>query len=47
MKTLFVAVAIALAASNAVAAIKCENTPKGMCCWDTVRDGPFKPISCY
>jgi hypothetical protein len=31
----------------AFAVIKCENTPKGMCCWDVNRDGPFKPISCY
>jgi hypothetical protein len=47
MKTVIAFMCAVMLSSNAVAAIKCENTPKGMCCWDTVKDGPFKPISCY
>lgn len=47
MKTLFVAVAIALASSNAIAVTKCVPDGRGgMCCWDTTRDGPFRPLGC-
>jgi hypothetical protein len=38
--------AVALS-STAVAAVKCEPSPRGgMCCWDTKVDGPFRPLSC-
>ena len=48
MRALFVAVALALSTTNALAVMKCESDSRGnMCCWDTVRDGPFKPIGCY
>jgi hypothetical protein len=47
MKTLFVAIAIAVACGNVVAATKCVPDGRGgMCCWDTVRDGPFRPLGC-
>lgn len=47
MRMAFVLVAFALATSNAVAAMKCVPDGRGgMCCWDTVRDGPFKPLGC-
>lgn len=40
-------IAAALMSLNAYAVVKCEPTPGGgTCCWDTVRDGPFKPIGC-
>lgn len=47
MKTIVALLCAVMISGPAVAAIKCENTPKGMCCWDTDRDGPFRPISCY
>jgi len=29
------------------AVTKCESDGKGgMCCWDTEREGPWKPLSC-
>ena len=31
---------------NAYSAIKCVPSGGGTCCWDTDRDGPFKPIGC-
>jgi len=47
MKTVIALVCAVMLSSNAVAAIKCERDSRGnMCCWDTVRDGPFKPIVC-
>ncbi len=47
MKALFVSVAVMLAMSNVVAATKCVPDGRGgMCCWDTVRDGPFRPLGC-
>lgn len=48
MKKVLAAVCIALMSTTAIAAVKCERDSRGnMCCWDTVRDGPFKPLSCY
>lgn len=47
MKKLIIAVTLTLLSATAYSATKCENTPKGMCCWDTNTDGPFRPISCY
>ena len=47
MRVLLIAVAIALSTSNAAAAVKCAPDGRGgMCCWDTVRDGPFRPLGC-
>lgn len=47
MKKIIIAVALTLLSTSAYSVTKCENTPRGMCCWDTDRDGPFKPISCF
>ena len=47
MKTIVALLCAVILTGPAMAVTKCENTPKGMCCWDTDRDGPFKPISCY
>lgn len=46
MKKLLIALVIAHLTVPAMAAIKCEHTPRGSCCWDTVRDGPFRPLGC-
>ena len=46
MKTIIFALTL-LIATPTYAVIKCERTPTGQCCWDTEKDGPFKPISCY
>ena len=36
-----------MVSSSAFAAIKCERDSRGgMCCWDTVKDGPFRPLGC-
>jgi hypothetical protein len=45
MKTIIFALLIAVSTPT-LAAIKCVNTPKGTCCWDTEKDGPFKPVGC-
>nr|DAT24726.1 MAG TPA: exopolysaccharide production protein [Caudoviricetes sp.] len=48
MKKAVAILCVALMSSSAFAAIKCEPDRRGgMCCWDTVKDGPFKPINCY
>ena len=31
---------------NVFSAIKCQPSGGGTCCWDTDRDGIFKPIGC-
>lgn len=47
MKAIIALCCAVLLSSNAVAAVKCAPDGKGgMCCWDTVKDGPFKPITC-
>jgi len=46
MKAIIAAVLV-MVSFNAVSAIKCAPDGRGgMCCWDTDRQGPFKPISC-
>ena len=36
-----------LLATNVIAAVKCVPDGRGgVCCWDTDRDGPWKPIDC-
>lgn len=48
MKTIVALLCAVMISGPALAAVKCERDNRGnMCCWDTVRDGPFKPISCY
>lgn len=47
MKKAIVVLFVAMISTSSFAAIKCERTVSGgMCCWDTVRDGPFKPLNC-
>lgn len=47
MKAIVAMLCAVVLSSNAVAAIKCvPDNRGGMCCWDTVKDGPFKPLSC-
>ena len=46
MKAIVLAVALIMS-TQTFAAIKCEPDRRGgMCCWDTVRDGPFRPLGC-
>jgi hypothetical protein len=46
MKKVLALIAITLLSTSSFAAIKCVPSGNGTCCWDTVRDGPFKPIGC-
>ena len=46
-KFIVIAISAVLMAGNAYAYIKCEPTGGGgTCCWDTVKDGTFRPIGC-
>ena len=45
-KVIVLAVVVMGLSFNATAAIKCVPSGGGTCCWDTVRDGPFKPLGC-
>lgn len=47
MKQIIIALTLTLLSTTVYSATKCEASPKGVCCWDTVVDGPFKPFSCY
>lgn len=47
MKKLIALAIVALISTSAVAAVKCQPDGRGgMCCWDTEKDGPWKPIGC-
>lgn len=47
MKKTIVVLFVALLSTQSFAAVKCESDGRGgMCCWDTNKDGPWKPISC-
>jgi hypothetical protein len=46
MKKLFLAISVVLLATTAHSAVKCVPSGPGTCCWDTDRDGPWKPIGC-
>ena len=47
MKKAIVVLFVALLSTNVFSAVKCESDGRGgMCCWDTNKDGPWKPISC-
>jgi len=47
MKKVIMLLVVGMLSFNAHSAIKCERDSRGgMCCWDTVRDGVFKPINC-
>lgn len=45
-KLIAIAVVLSAVAFNAHSAIRCVPSGGGTCCWDTDRDGPFKPIGC-
>ena len=46
MKTILFVLAMMISVSS-YGATKCEPDGKGgVCCWDTEKDGPFKPFSC-
>ena len=48
MKTIVALLCAVILTGPAMAVTKCERDSRGnLCCWDTDRDGPFKPISCY
>ncbi len=47
MKKVIAVFVTALIATSAMAAIKCVPDGRGgMCCWDTDRHGPWKPLNC-
>jgi hypothetical protein len=46
MKKLILAVTVVLLTTTAYSAVRCVPSGGGTCCWDTDRDGPFKPIGC-
>jgi hypothetical protein len=47
MKKVIAVLFVALLSTQSFAAVKCQPDGRGgMCCWDTERDGPWKPISC-
>jgi hypothetical protein len=46
MKKVILFLFVAMISTSSFAAIKCVPSGGGTCCWDTVRDGPFKPIGC-
>ena len=47
MKKVIAVLFVALLSTQSFAAIKCQPDGRGgTCCWDTDREGPFKPISC-
>ena len=47
MKKIFVVVALAVLSLNSYGAVKCQPDGRGgMCCWDTEKEGIFKPIGC-
>jgi len=48
MKKLIAALLLSTFAIATHAATKCERMPSGsLCCWDTVAEGPFRPLSCW
>jgi hypothetical protein len=48
MKRLTMLLVVGMLSFNAQAVMKCESDGRGgMCCWDTNKDGVFKPIRCY
>ncbi len=47
MKKALVLLVITMLSTSSFAYIKCVPDGRGgQCCWDTDRDGPFKPIGC-
>ncbi len=47
MKKVIAFTCAVMLSSSVFAATKCVPDGRGgMCCWDTVRDGPFRPLGC-
>ena len=47
MKKLIIVFGLALVCFSAQAVVVCESDRQGRtCCWDTEKDGSFKPLSC-
>jgi hypothetical protein len=46
MKKVILCLFVAMISTSSFAAIRCVPSGGGTCCWDTVRDGPFKPLGC-
>ena len=47
MKKMLVVLTAAMLSLNAFGAIRCAPSPMGgTCCWDTDREGIFRPIGC-
>ena len=47
MKKAIVVLFVAMLSTSSFAAIKCVPTPGGgSCCWDTDKQGPWKPLGC-
>jgi hypothetical protein len=45
--TMMLVFATAVMSTPSFAATKCvPTTGGGMCCWDTEKEGPFKPLNC-
>jgi hypothetical protein len=47
MKKLMMLLVVIALSTSAYAATKCQSDGKGgLCCWDTEKDGPYKPVGC-
>ena len=46
MKKIIVIAIVVFLSTSAYSAVRCVPSGGGTCCWDTDRDGPFKPIAC-
>lgn len=46
MKKALLILFVAMISTSSMAAIKCVPSGGGTCCWDTDKDGPWKPIGC-
>ena len=47
MKKMIMVLALSVLSLNSYGAVKCQPDGRGgMCCWDTEKDGIFKPVGC-
>jgi hypothetical protein len=47
MKKMLVVLALAVLSLNSYGAVKCQPDGRGgTCCWDTEKEGIFKPVGC-
>ena len=45
-RIIFAAIMFAISVANLHAAVVCEPSPRGLCCWDIDKQGPYHPINC-